>query len=590
MASNEQNKVLSMPVRPNGVRVKPVGDLSREYITVDGYSTYQQRILGPTVDEVEIEVDLSTYDRMENDATIAKAKRIIITQVLADELQFAPGATEDEVGAEEYETYVEVMEFCQRVIGGLERPFRETLEQILGNGIRHGHGIAEIEWEYRLDGTSTKPADVRTPRANKSRFTAMFEKFGFFSAEKYEDTSNGSGAIQRPALKAQETRLMPKSIKVKPRGAAQFVVDEYLNILGMVPRNRNSLNGLNWDEVVRRDKFMVLTMNKQDEDPRGRSSYRPAFNWFNLKSQVPAEMLRFILEESVPKAVGTLPPDSPPFEFERDENDNIIYETDPVTGDLTSTPKMLTAAESMGRQIKSFRSGSGAVIPHGAKLEPFKKNSNDADFFQKVLKVIDDQMENAILLQVLAQSEGQHQARSAAQQVAELLHSLVFWIRWLLAVMTTSDILETAVRLNLGEWALRYMPYVSLGDFVRRDWAQDLEVIAKAYFQGFIDDSQRAELMAWLNMPRPGPSRQELMQDAIAEPDMNGEPVKPNRSRPDKQDGNKNRNAGNGTEKKQNGNNKNNTNSINGFSPLNILGHHGRGTFRSARALFYGRK
>lgn len=578
-----QANILSMPKKPDSVKTKVVNDYRRQYINVSGYSSSQQRVLGTTIDDVEVEVDLATYERMENDSTIAKAKRILITNVLADELQLAPGATEDEVGPEEYQVFVEVMEFCQRCIGGLERPLRETFEQILGNAIRYGHGIAEVEWEYRIDGASTKPQKSKTPQVSKSRFSAMVERLGL-SSKVETPADNTDVGIKRPQLRSQTTRLMPKSIKVKPRGAALFVVDDYMSVLGLTPRYRNGRSTLNWDEIVSRDKFVVLTLNKQDEDPRGKSSYRPAFNWYNLKAQIPAEMLRFILEESVPKAVGTLPEDSPAFEFERDDAGNIIYE-DPET---MKVPKMLTAAESMGHQIKGFRSGSGAVIPYGAKLEPFKKTgSSDADFFSKVLKVVDDQMENAILLQTLAQSEGEHQARSASQQVAELLHNLVFWIRWILAVMTLTDVFETAVRVNLGDWALRYMPVVSLGDFVRRDWAHDLEVISKAYFQGFLDDTQRAELMAWMNLPRPGPSRQELMQDALAEADINGEPVKPNNGRPDKQQSNKDRNTGNGTEKKQNGKT---TNADYGFSPLNLLGHHGGRAVRATRTIFTSRQ
>jgi len=577
-----QSNVLSMPKRPDNVRLRVADDFRRQYINVTGYSVSQQNVLASTIDDVEIEVDLATYDRMENDATIAKGKRILITNALSDDLQLAPGATEDEVGAEEYQIFVEVMEFCQRIVGGLDRPIRETYEQILGNAIAHGHGLGEVEWEYRIDGSSSKPAEAKTPQVSKSKFSSMLENFGFFSRHTVPADSKDVG-IKRPQLREARTRLMPKAIKVKPRGAALFVVDDYMTVLGLTPRYHSNRSTLKWNEVVSRDKFIVLTLNKQNEDPRGKSSYRPAFNWFNLKSQIPAEMLRFILEESVPKAVGTLPENSPAFEFERDVAGNIIYE-DPET---MQVPKMLTAAESMGEQIKGFRSGSGAVIPWGAKLEPFKKTgSSDADFFSKVLKVVDDQMENAILLQTLAQSEGEHQARSASQQVAELLHSLVFWIRWLIAVMTQADLFEVAVRINLGEWAVRYLPMVSLGDFVRRDWAHDLEVISKAYFQGFIDDTQRAELMAWMNLPRPGPSRQELMQDALAEADINGEPVKPNKARPDKQKSNKDRNAGNGTEKK---NGKTN-NADYGFSPLNLLGHHGGRAVRSARTVFTSRQ
>jgi hypothetical protein len=581
----QRSTLVEFPARPDGVRpltgtnVGQVGgDLTREYITINGYTGGVNKILGTTIDDVELRVTLETYERMENDPTISKAKRIIVNNVLADELQFAPGATEDEVGPDEYETYEQVMQFCQRVVAGLDKPFRETLEQLLGNGIRYGHGIAEIEFEYRQDGPSTKPKEQKDKaQASGKPARPQTARQGFFaswfsSATDEEGQEVKGAGIKRPSLTEQKTRLMPRSIMVKPRGAARFVVDDYMHVLGLVPRFRGGT--VKVDEVIRRDKFIVFTMNRQDEDPRGRSCYRPAVNWHNIKAQLPAELLRYCLEEAVPKAVGTLPKDALPYEFERDQHGNIIYE-DPETKKI---PKQLTAAESMGRQIKGFRSGSGAVIPYEAKLEPFKKTgASDADFFPKILAVLDRQMEHCILLQTLAQSEGEHQARAASETAYEILGSLIFWVRWSLAQVVLSDLCETSVRVNLGDWALRYMPQISLGDFVRRDWARDLEVLAKAYFQGFLDDTQRPEIMAWLNLPKPGPSRAEVQ----AEADMNGEPVMPNKTRPDKQPGNNRRNAGNGTEKRNAGANQNL-----GRGPLHLLGHHGGRAVRFARSVY----
>lgn len=544
------------------VNSKPVFDPEKTYVTASSYSAKQTRVLAQTTDDVETEVSFRAYDRMENDSTITKVKRILLTSVLTDEIQFAPGATEETVGKEEYDTYVYVMEMCERILQGLDAPYRDTLEQLFGNSIKYGHGIAEVTYEYRMDAPNTKPSDTDDPKAPKA---SRWDKLTSLWRTPQIESKDGS---TKPLLKGEHLRLMPKTIKVKPRNTTQFVVDDFMNVLGLVPINNNRAN-LKLDEIISREKFMVLTMNKRDEDPRGTSLYRPAFNWYNLKAQVPAEMLRFILEESVPKAVGTLPQDMPPFEYERDANGTILYEEDGVT------PKMLTGAESFKRQIEGFRSGGGAVIPYGATLQPYKKGltgSGDAEIFNKILKIINNEIENSVLLQTLAQSEGEHQARSASEQVAEVLYNLVFWIRWQVAMVTLIDLCSVTVKMNLGEWALRYMPIISLGDFVRRDWVSELEAIADAYFKGFIDDSQRAELMAWLNLPKPGPSRQELNVEAVAKQDVNGQPSQPNNNRPDKQDGTATRNEGNGTEKK-NANKK--TKSF-GIGPVNAMGDNSR--------------
>lgn len=560
----------AVPAKPSNINSKVVMDKTRSFIVADSYSLAQRRILSTTIDDVETEVSLKAYDNMEKDSTIIKCKRILITSVLSDDLQLAPGATEEQVGESEYDAYVEIMEFCERVIEGLDKPYRDTLEQQYGNALAYGNGVAEIEWEYRQDAPSTRPKKEVAP---KGRLSSALSRFKIWFTGQGE-LEAADGGIKRPSLSNEKTRLMPASIKVKPRNATRFVVDDFMNVLGLVPAHNRMRSGLKFDEIVDREKFTVFTLHKKNEDPRGSSTYRPALNWYNLKTQIPAEMMRFILEESVPKGVGTMAENMPPFEFERDENGDVVYD-DP---DTKLQPRMLTGAESFRRQLEGFRSGSAAVIPYGAKLEPYKKGMTgvgDAELFNKMLKIINNETENSILLQTLAQSEGEHQARSASEQVAEVLYNLVFWTRWQLSMMTLFDLFSVAVKINFGEWALRYLPIVSLGDFVRRDWVAELEAISDAYFKGFIDDSQRKELMAWLNLPDPGPSRQEMQVEAAAKQDVNGQPVQPNPNRPDKQTGTKKRNDGNGTEKK----NVKNANTRRG--PVNFLGNDTRWFGRS---------
>lgn len=572
-------ELLAVPKRPNNIN-HVVNDPTKSYITAEGHSVSQQRVLAVTKDDVETQVSFRTYDRMERDSNIIKDKRILITSVLNDDLQMAPGASEDAVSEEEYSTYVFFQGFAQRVISGLDRPYREILEQLYGNALKYGHGIGEIEWDYRMDAPSSESDDSDDSAEPPSKVTSAVQRFKHFFMGQDRLSMDAKPNIDgsRPSLKGEKTRLMPASVKVKPRGTTNFVVDDYMNVLGLVPASRVS-SGLAYNEIIDRRKFMVLTLNKQNEDPRGVSSYRPAVNWYNLKTQIPAEIMRFILDESVPKAVATLPENMPPFEFERDENGNIVYD-DPGTN---KQPRMRTSAESFKAQIEGFRSGSGAVIPFGATLEPYKKGltgANDADLFAKILRIVNTEMEGSILLQTLAQSEGEHQSKSASQQVAEVLYNLVFWTRWQLSMMTIFDLLSEAFRVNFGEWSLRYMPQISLGDFVRRDWVTELEVISKAYFQGFIDDSQREELMMWLNLPKPGESRQSMGQDALAVADPNGEPTQSVNNRPDKQAGTDKRNIGNGTEKNKNAKTKRN-NATTGRGPVNFLGNDSRWFRRS---------
>lgn len=562
--------------QPNGVFTRKVNqNLTDKVVPVAGYNYAQQRILGTTIDDVELTINLETFERMENDPTITKSKKVIVTNVLTDEMQMSPGATEKEVEAKEYDNYVEAMDFCQRLLGGMDRPYREICEQILNNGIRYGHGIGEIEWAYVYDRPSPKPPkeEVLGKQPTKAAppqglFMRLMQRIGIYKQDTVEAAEPAVNPLITKRRQKESLRLMIKDIKIKPRGAAQFVVDEFMTTIGLIPRLAQTGGVVGSRDIITRDKFLILTLNRQDEDPRGRSFYRPVFNWYNLKTQIPGEMLRGIIEEIVPKGVLTMPENVTPFQYKVDSEGNYVMK------DNQFVP--IPAYDSYAQQMADFRNGSVAILPFGASLQPYRNNASDLENFDSLVTVIDRQMENGLLLH---QAEGPHQSTLTKSTPKELLESMTFLLRWTLAVMTITDICKKALAWNYGPEFVKYMPFISFGDFVRRDWARDLEVISKAYFQGFIDDTQRAELCAWLNLPDPGPSRAEIQ--AQLDP-TNGEPVMPNKQRPDKQDENKNRNNGNSTEKKNNANT--------GLGTLDTLGHHGKRFVGLAGNIHTGRR
>lgn len=555
------------PGRPIGIKPRVVGpsQWKGQYITVNGYSNRTASILASPIDEFDPHIGPRTYDQMENDPTVIKIKNILITGATSDDIQLAPGSdvieedTTEASQTEDVKRYAQVQAFCQDMLDGLERPYKGYLIQMMRNAIPYGHAIAEVEWEYRRanlkakgGSSSISPAPASTmARLKEYVRTALFGRGLRTTLTASLRSGRNKAALAGPtvttpatdgARKQPSVFLMPISIKVKPRGAAYFVVDEYMTLLGLVPANRYRA-GLQADEVVSRDKFLILTLNERDGDPRGRSEYRPIVTYWDFKQRIPKEYLLFLLQEAVPSAVGTLPEDADPYEFERGPNDEIVYEDGIVDAQGQPIAKQLTAAESMARQIKDFRSGSGAVIPYGAQLVPFRSGEVKGDVFANAINTADRQMENGTLLQPLAQSEGQHQARSAAQEHANILFLKHFSNRWGLAMMTLYDLLAVGVQMNLGDWALAYMPKISLGDSAPRDWAAEFAVLSDGYFKGFVDDTQRPPLMAEYGMPKPGKSRNQVMMEQGVGPQQptqdrrTGTPNPAPGNRPDKQPG-----------------------------------------------------
>lgn len=517
----------------------------QEYVTVNGYSTGAYRVLSPEawqVVDVEREYGPEEYARMELNPIVAKIKEIIVTGATADEPQFAPGTSEEEAG-EDWPWYEEIWKFCERVVGGLERPIKETYQEALRNCLPYGHAIAETEWEMRVD---TRPKKKGKPAGQTAEGPDAGAKKGR-AAELFAD--------------APKTRFMPVALHVKPFGTALFAVDDFNNELGIVPAWADGRAGLDYNEIIDREKFCVLTWKKQNGDSRGESAYRPIVVWENFLRHVPAEYMRFLLTEAVDIAIGELPPNAEPYQYDRDPEGSIQYETDPVSGQPNyDAPRMLTAAESMELQVAGLRNGSGAVVPNEGDIRPYRNYERKGDVFPLAIQTARKLMEGATLLQDLAQSEGEHQSKSAAQELGNLLALMWFNVRWSLAVMTLFDLCAPAVRQNYGDWALRYMPRLALGDYMPRDWVREFEAVSDGYFKGFVDDDQRPPLMADYGMPKPGKSRQQRQEELAAQQpqgpqpdggaDKNGSPQTPNPNRPDQRPANKGRNRGNGTEKK----------------------------------------
>jgi hypothetical protein len=525
--------------------------MTKQYVTDDGYVFLGSRTLSPSrVDEVITPVTPETFREMSNDPKIHKSKRIRINGALTDELVLAPGATEADVDdPAEYKKYVKCLHFCERMVNGLDTPLWYVLGQMMSGELEQGHCIAESDWEYRIDKPTKK---VQTGRKNTrpTTFQSIKSFFGFKAQEDNTQSKRGTNILNQP-----QVRLMPRAVKVKEHGAALFVIDAFKNILGLVP-SWNGSRQWSSNEVITRDKFMVLTNDPTDDDPRGNSAWRPAFWAWSFKNFIPKQYLTYLLNEAVPVPILKLPKGMQSWILKRDDAGNIIYKKDPISGDLTDEPEMIETVIAAERTLQMIRGGQGVAIPPESELTAYGGNKGGAQdtVFPNAIAAADEQIEETILLQPLAQSQGGSNSQKGAMTHENRLVDLFFWDKRSICTMLLYDFFAVGVRMNLGEDWLAYMPKASLGDSEKRDWARDLEVISKAYFYGFIDDTQRAELCAWLSLPKPGPSRAEMLASQQgnpngAQPGKDGAPAPSNNQRPDKQPANRNRNNGNGTPK-----------------------------------------
>lgn len=445
------------------------GDLLKEYIAGGQYTADQLRVLLSGPRDLDASITAETYDLMMRDPKIWKCVRLLKIATIADGVELKPAVGEMDP---QHEQAVEIRNFCDRLIEGLNRPLRETLEQML-DAIFRGNVAAEITWKY---------------------------------SEVGEDKG----------------KLVLKSIKPKPRWAYGFVVDVFMNLIGFVGARpgMGMSSGVDPANMIPREKMALLTLAPRDEDPRGTVLIRAAHNWWNLKSQLPGEYLRWLLLCSLPLLVGiaaqrtTREPKTPEsLEPQRDADGKIV--TDPAT----NKPKLLTPIQALYKALVEARSGTALAVPFGTKID-WVEASGDGTAFTNAINACDRQIEESILHQTLAASEGLHQARAAASTHMQILDLVIAWLKGCVAATLREDVLKLAVRYNFGpEWE-RLAPKVSLGDTERRDFATDLNAVSDAYAKGFVEDSQKDTLYVDLGLPPRNP-------DPNAEPDGGVDVVEP---------------------------------------------------------------
>ena len=427
--------------------------------------------LFPTNDPILLKHGFDTYEGMMLDPKVSKCVNVLKIGATSDEVELLPSVA---ASHKDYATALEVQQFCSEALSNMDKPLRQTLEEML-DAIIYGYKIAEVVYELK--------------------------KLGSFKGQK----------------------LIPKYIKVKPFSTAKFVVDKHYNVLaiagivsqtslkpdaseiGYIPISRL---GLKDDEgelyvstkagkmkIFNREKFMVLTFRSKNCDPRGTSFLKPAFGPYYLKQQIYPEYLRYLLICAIPLLVGFTP-----------ENDSIASdilkddEGNPVTDSNGRFVRFNPVAALRGALLEA-RNATALALKGGSEIKEIGNQGNNGLSFYKALEVFNEEIESAILLNTLATSEGRFSSRAQSQTHMTVLDQLIWDIKSTLAEMIKSDLLKTIIKYNFGESFLKYMPKVSLGDTERRNFANDSAAVANLFKAGFFTEGQLPHLDKLLGMP-----------------------------------------------------------------------------------------
>lgn len=406
-------------------------------------------------DDLTREFDDGIYERMLFDPAVLAALNTLRAQIIEEGVRLECPLTDE--AADGYALGHEVAAFCASVLDNLQIALDDVLWDLLG-AIAVGSRVAEEVWDlqpatsYALPGTS-------------------------------------------PVAKTRELMILA-ALKPRPRRSTAFVVDPYMNVVGLLAReqpgqlvNSNVVTDRpqQLPNLVPREKFAVLTFRPQNADPRGTSGLRPAYTPWWAKMQIWPEFLRYLAqfasasvyavasEAATTQGIPVLQPDG--------------------------TTQIRPATEVLRDALLDYKNGTALAVPYGTLLGALQAVGN-GEAFHRGFTFADEQITIAVLHQTLATREGQHQARAASEEHANTLETLQRQLKRGVCQMVRRDILKPLVEYNYGPDAARQLtPTCSLGTVEQQDWATDAAAVAKLAASDYIDPSQFAGIDARLGLP-----------------------------------------------------------------------------------------
>jgi hypothetical protein len=413
-------------------------DLVREQVAPFGmWYGQRKQALPPFIDDLTAELGDDVYERMLRDPVVSAALNVLTSSVLAESVTIIPAI--DDRDADGYQQSADLVPWCQAIIDNLDMAIDDVLFDLL-NALALGNRVAEQV--YHID-------------------------------------QSYSG----------KQEIVLRALKVKPRASTAFVVDEYLNVIGLL----GYIDGK--QTIVNRDRFAVMSFRPKDYDPRGQSILRSAYNGYELKMRMWPEYLKYLVQFASPSLFATVP------EGAGDEPDG--------NGGFVS------AVDAMLSRLLAFQNGSAMAAPFGSTLKEIT-SQGEGKAFLEAFRLFDKQMMLGIIGQTRSILESEFGSRADSQTANDVLQTLVRQIKRSTARMLRRDVLRMLVRYNYGPEYEVLTPYVTLGETEPQDWAARLGAAASAGY--LLDPSQWPGIDELLNLPPRAPA-EDQGEEELPEPE-----------------------------------------------------------------------
>jgi hypothetical protein len=446
---------VSDPADSQQTLIPAPADAQREYVAGSSHWLAYRgaiRALPHAVDDLEAELGDDLYTRMLRDPRVRGDVGLLKAAILDDSITITPAVTPE--GDEQAAlAAADAAAFVARCLYNLQIPIEDVLRDML-DALAYGCKVAEQVY------------------------------------------ANGEGE--------DAGRLVLKALKPKPRKATAFVVDAFLNVLGLLAAEGGRSVATSYVAVgpdgtppanlLPRSKFAVLTHAPKDGDPRGSTELRAAYNWWWIKTQFLPELLKFGAQFGTPSLVGTTGEHASANDPEKSPEDELL------------------------EKLLLFQGGTALAVPAGTLVDTITAGlSGGETFFERMVDLCDKQISTGIIGATRATQEAENGSRADSETAKGLFDSIVSAGRWAVAAMLQRDVVAPLVAYNNPQWA-QYPPVVSLGGVEAEDRTPAWTAAAALERAGYLDPSQYPELDGSLGLPVRTPEEVELRRTRKAAP------------------------------------------------------------------------
>lgn len=380
-------------------------------------------------DRVETRLDARSLRQLRLDAEIESDVSILADSVFSNGMEIVSAVFDEENS--DYQEANEIAEFCDKALSNTQRPLEIVLKEMFKAAFYNGVKVGEIVLKYRND------VEI-------------------------------------------DGKLVLDRINPKPSSATAFVTDKFYNVLGLVGAKRpgqivvsSDTIQLSQDEIIPREKFLIFDFEIEDNDPRGLSQVRAAFEAYCDKQLTRAQWKEWRRTSAIPKKFGTTAQGAKSIRVKNSDGTPLI---------VNGIEQTISAQQGLMNGLEGFSNNSAIAAEFGTAVNQLEVTGTGVQF-ERHFKSCNSEIRKVILGDSLATGDADKDARAARESSKDVIDMRKQALRISVSSAVERDVLRLITVMNFGADKAHLTPKCFLGDTEANDWAGDLQAASSAGYQ-----------------------------------------------------------------------------------------------------------